>query len=411
MTIRINEWINNAPIDYLAGRSAWDDTKRPVSVALLSAPGTSKSSQIQRSLPGVLERALFAPARLHGAKPLDLDETPDALSGAVVHFSPNRHVAVVTEMINTRDAPDLRGFMVPRKDGTSQYLTPDLLVIEQALYDMGVGVVVLFLDEFGGADHLLMKAMAPLFLDGQLGSFKLRPTTWVVGASNRQSDGAGVNRLLTLLTNRINIIETGLHIDDYCSYAAANLDMPPMVLAYARKNPGKVSIDQPPKDGPFPSYRSLTYAGEWMAAYMRQKGGYKAMDLPLLAADGAPDSYVQEKVAGFIGQGLMVELAGYAKYAQELPDIEDIERDPHSAKLPERHRMDALYAAAQLCVHHATPDNIEPLWDYVLRMPKEIQVGTATQLIGKGNGISINAPGIRTWLKENSALIRNSLAN
>jgi hypothetical protein len=60
------------------------------------------------------------------------------------------------------------------------------------------------------------------------------------------------------------------------------------------------------------------------------------------------------------------------KYADLLPSIEDIERDPAKAKLPER--SDGQMVAAFFVAHHVTKTNGDKLIAYVSRLKSDMQV-------------------------------------
>lgn len=404
MQTNIAHWVQNAWIDYVAGRSsAMDLAKRPVSTALISRPGESKSNQVEGPLLKRLEDKLLEdePTNPNLGDDGVMVDIPDSLVGTHIHWSPRGLVACISENTNTRDAPDVRGFMVPKKDGTSAYTMPDMVVLERRLYEAGAKIVVLFLDEFLGTNHLTMKALTDVFLNGRFGNFSLRATTWVLGASNRAQDGAGVNRALSILTNRMNFMPVFLPIESWVAYAQSNLDMPGLMMAFAQQFPGKVTVDVPPREGAFASYRSYTFAGEWMSAYKRAIGDNDPMTLPM-------DGYARGKVAGFVGEGLMTELAAHSKVANELTPIKDVIKDPMGAKLPPAGRLDAAYAMAQSCIHYARPENAEPLWTYVTRLPKELQVMAAVDMLrsDRTGGMLQNSPGLNDWVAKNGALIR-----
>ena len=402
MAISLHTWTNNAHIDYMAGRQLGAHI-RPVPVLLISPPGEGKSQMVEVKLPAVLESHLFP------NEAIDLDALPAELREGHIHFSPNGMVAVITDMPPTRDAPDYRGFMVPKKDGTSAYTMNDIIKTERALYAAGVQLVVLFLDELLQADHLTQKVLTDGLLNGRYGPYSLDKRTWTIAASNRQKDGAGVNRALTILTNRVNMVEAYMPIDDWISYATDVLRLPPLCVTFAQTFPGKISVDQPPREGAFPTKRSFTYASQWLAQYKLALGDTDEMSLPF-SADGDGD-YVFQKVAGFIGEGLALELSKFAAVRNELPSIEEILHNPDGAKLPPTSRMDACYAAAQMVIHYADGDNMDQLWQYAMRLPEELQVATAKRMLAsQGSGMLHNSAALGGWIKTHASLIRSTTA-
>ncbi len=394
--IDIMAWANNAHIDYTAGRN--QAGSRAVTTALRSKPGEAKSSIIETVLLENLEDRLFAGQT--GAQ-----DMPELHGSSYVHFSPNRTIAVISENASQRDAMDFRGFLVPKKDGTSDYTMPDLLSLERKLYAAGCKLVILFLDEMMGADHLTQKVLTDVCLNGRLGKYCLSPDTWVIAAYNRQQDGAGVNRPLSILQNRINTIDVFMPVERWATYAGQTLGLPPLMIGFAKQFPSKISIDQPPRDGAFPSWRSYTYAAQWLQGYKDSLGETDPMSLPL----GKGHEYAQSKVMGFIGESLTTTLIAYAKVVNELPSKEEILADPEGCKLPSENRLDAAFAVAQMCVYYAEAENADSFWAYIMRLPKELQVASARDLLMKGGGALLNSPLLVKWISQNKALIRTSL--
>ena len=50
-----------------------------------------------------------------------------------------------------------------------------------------------------------------------------------------------------------------MKVDDWVMWASKN-NLPLMGIAFAKTFPGRISLEQPPTDEPFPSYRSFTDA-------------------------------------------------------------------------------------------------------------------------------------------------------
>ena len=405
MQTSLKTWVRYAHADYLAGRGYGSHTT-PVPVLLISAPGDGKSSIVENALLDHMEQNLF-PGETPESDPRV--DAPAFLAGSHIHYSPNGLVASITDMPSTRDSIDYRGIMVPKKDGTSGYTMSDIVKMERELYARGVKLVILFLDELLQSDHMTQKVLCDGMLNGRYGPYTLRPETWTVAASNRQKDGAGVNRALTILTNRVNIIEVHMPLDDWCVYAAEELKLPPLCISFARAFPGEISVDQPPKEGPFPTKRSFTYAAQWLQSYKTHVlEDSDEMSLPFGRGGGDTD-YVFQKVSGFIGEGLTTQLAAYANVVNELPTYEEIMSNPEGARVPERNRMDACYAASQMVIHYADADNMDTLWAYVERLPEELQVATAKQMLARSDsGMLHNSPRLSKWISTHNSLIRAS---
>lgn len=323
-----------------------------------------------------------------------------AKTAKLLQFTEQAELGCVVEFLPAMDAPDAMGFLIPTKgDGgapVSRYSKPSWLArIEETGKDRGM----LLLDEFLAADHLVQKAFAPLLSERKIGQWEL-PEGWVVWMTgNRQEDKAGANRMLSHIANRVFILDMQADPDGWVNDFATPSGMHPMYIAFAKARPGLIFGGEPPKDpnAPFASPRSLTKAHEFHAA------GIEDNNLP-------HDDVTREVVAGMIGEGTAMELFSFIKTKDELPDIEDMIENPETAKLPKPERLDAQYVAAQMAVHYANPETVNPLFTYVTRLNKELQTSVAIQMIQKSGGALLNSEALTKFVAENKALITATLS-
>tara|TARA_R110000772_G_scaffold62030_1_gene139477 strand:+ start:76 stop:1128 length:1053 start_codon:yes stop_codon:yes gene_type:complete len=295
------------------------------------------------------------------------------------------------------DAPDVRGFLIPQKsdDGPVSVFTKPPII--SAIEATGMEKGVLFLDEFLQADHLVQKAIRPLLTERVVGDHKL-PDGWTVwAASNRPSDKAGANRILGHVTNAVLMLDVTADVTGWLSWAGKQ-KIHPMCMAFASSRPGVVFSADAPKDPtrPYCTPRSFTYLSEYLAR--------DAVDMNL-PSDGISTEVAQ----GFIGEAAAAEFFAFIKVANELPTIEQILADPNSAKLPAPDRMDAQYAAVQMCVHHSESSTVDKLFTYVERLNKELQVTAAKQLMDRSEGTLVNSQVLANWVSKNRALIINTI--
>lgn len=307
-----------------------------------------------------------------------------------------------SELLTIRDAPDIGGFLLPAKsaDGTTGafYTRSPLLPSKEYLAVHPRGIYVL--DERSQADPMMQKAAAPVVLWKRFGSEHLPKGWWVISASNRVEDRSGVVRAPMFLINR----ERTLNIDpDVASWAvwAEAQGIHPMGVAFAKQRPGVVFSESVPKhDGPFCTPRSFVSAMNFLSrAAGTDANGNVNMELP-------SDSLVGQIVAGDVGEAAAAEMFAFFKLNEHLPTIDEVEKNPTQAKCPER--LDAAFVAAQMCVHFAKPGNIDKLWTYVERLPRELQVSTAASLVEKSGAILLNSQALTTWMGKNKALINAS---
>lgn len=307
-------------------------------------------------------------------------------------------------IVPTIDAPDLRGFLIPTKDKdgnpTSFFTRPAVMPSAEYLREFPQGIMLL--DECNQADQLTQKALAPVKLEKRFGEHYLPAGYMVISASNRMADGSGVGKALKHLVNRERTLEIHPSILAWALWAEAR-NTHPMLVAFAKAFPGVVFADTVPKeDGPFCTPRSYMSAAKLigMAAGV-DKDGNPNMKIP-------NDGVMMQLVAGDIGAKPAAELFAYLKVADDLPTIDEILAAPTTCKCPKE--LSAAYAAVQMCVHFAKPDNIDKLWTFAERMPKELQVSTCRSLVDRGGGILLNSPALNKWIMANKTLINASSA-
>ena len=304
----------------------------------------------------------------------------------------------------TIDAPDVRGFLVPTKlaDGTpsSFYTRSGVMPTKEYLEEYPCGIY--FIDERNSADQLTQKAFAPVILEKRFGDQRL-PKGWIVAsASNRVEDRAGASRALSMMVNRERTLQLQSDVTSWAIWAEAQ-GLHPMLISFAKTRPGVVFPDSVPKhDGPFCTARSFTAAARLLA----NLAGVDAKGNPNMVIPY--DTLTSQLVAGDVGDAAAAEISAHLKLGDQLPTIEELEADPAGCKCPKE--LSAGYAAAQMCVHFAKATNIDKLWTFAERLPREIQVSTAQSLVSKGGGVLLNSTKMTAWIQKNQALINTSSA-
>lgn len=327
---------------------------------------------------------------------------------------------IVTFMLATISSVDVRGFLLPSKNANGQidstFSTPpwfptnaNTAVVEPdgTWHKAGTwtGPVpdagVLFLDEFSQAEDEVKKPAAELVYKGEVGTTRL-PQHWrVVSAGNRMSDRSGVLRELMFLVNRRCQLSIDPHLPTWLEWAnALEPDRRPhyLTLSFAQKNPDIVFKDAiPAGSDPFCSPRTLCLLDADMMA-LRSAEDKRHNRLPL-------DAISREVAAGWIGQGEAAQFFTHLKYADELPDVADIEKDPEKAKLPAN--KDAQMVCGYMLAHNVTDKNASPLMRYLKRLNIEMQVLAVRAVTAQqARAVSITSTKeFTSWLKDNKELL------
>lgn len=361
--MRLNDFVKSAKLIYEAG----------VPFHLKSSPGVGKSDSVE----------------------IDFVEALSAAYGEPFGFWKC--------MAPTIEAADVRGFLVPTKDAngkpTSFFTRPAIMPSEEYLEKHPRGVY--FIDESDSADLLTQKALSDVRLNKRFGDYQL-PPGWIVGsASNRKTDRAGVVATLSMNRNRESTLTIDADVGAWALWAERK-GVHPMVIAWAKQRPAVAFSGEVPKhDDPFCTPRSLVFAERILSvgAKRDEDGNLVDMELP-------NDSVTQQLVSGCIGDTAAADLFSFLKIHDQLPTIEEIEKDPKKAKCPED--LAPAYAAMQICIHFTKASNVDKLWQYVERLPKELQVSAAKTLIEKSGAVLLNSPALTAWIGKNRALINVS---
>lgn len=306
----------------------------------------------------------------------------------------------------TLDAPDYKGFLVPTKDSdgtaTSFFTRSPELPSKDYLAKHPRGIYLV--DELSSAEMLTQKALAPVLLDKRFGNEKL-PEGWQVwAASNRLSDRAGVVRQPSHIRNRVRELQIE---NDVLSWAvwAERVGIHPLIIAWAKQHPTVAFVQEVPStDRPFSTARSVTRASKLLTVGMARDADGAIMDMEIKA-----DSLTQQAVYGDIGEGAGADLFGFLQVHDKLPTLDEIMADPEKAKCPKD--LSAGWAAGQMCLHYAKAGNIDKLWTYTERLPREIQVSMAKSLLERSSGGTLlNSKSLLNWIHKNKSLIVNSNA-
>lgn len=307
-------------------------------------------------------------------------------------------------VVPTLDAPDFRGFLIPTKapDGTptSFFTRSGAMPTKEYLAEYPRGIM--FLDERNQADQLTQKSLAPVVLSKRFGDQYLPDAYLVISASNRQQDGSGVAKALKHMVNRERTISITPNVLAWSIYAEAR-GVHPMLIAFAKSRPQIVFSDSVPKeDAPFCTPRSFMSAAKLISLVAgTDSQGNPNMKIP-------NDGIMMQLVAGDIGDAASAELFAYLKVADDLPTIDEILADPKGCKCPKE--LSAAYAAVQICIHYAKPGNIDKLWSFAERFPRELQVTTCKSLVDRGGGMLLNSSALSKWIAANKVLITASSA-
>ena len=330
-------------------------------------------------------------------------------------------VAIHVFMMTTITSPDVRGFMLPLKPQPGEpmqtifsvppwypsldnvhVVTPDGRWFKPGEWEGPLpGVGILDLDEWGQADEDVKKPGAELILDAHVGTTYLPIGYRVIAAQNRMSDRSGTVREMMFIVNRRCLLSIDPSLPTWLAHInTLPEDQRPHFLteSFARKNPDIVFRTTVP-DGtdPFCTPRSLCLMDRDLQA-LRSEEDIAHQRLPVTGV-------AREVCAGWIGSSAAGQFFTHLRFADELPDIEDIESDPSRARLPSG--RDAQMVCSYMLAHRISEENARNILRYILRMEQEMQI-LAVSVIGadeKRRKIMVPVREYQQWLMQNKDLL------
>lgn len=211
---------------------------------------------------------------------------------------------------------------------------------------------IVFLDEIADSTASIQSALQQLLLDRRLGSARLADGWGTVAASNRQSDKAAAGRLSTALINRCMLVTIDPDTDSFVKWGL-QYGIHQDVIAFCRWKRSPWNFD-PTSKGQNPAFCSP-----------------RSMHILSDILHEVPDPDF-ELITGVIGDGVGSEMAGFLKLKAELPNLDEIIRDPHGVKVPAR--MDIAVAVLYALIGRITDKNVGNILTFLARNPIEIAI-------------------------------------
>jgi len=285
--------------------------------------------------------------------------TPGIGKSAVVNqYAEATGKRLVDIRLSQFDSVDLRGFPSV-SDGWAQWNAPRILPFKGNPDFHPKNPVVLFLDELLQAPPAVQAVAFQLVLDRRVGEHELMDNVFVVAASNRDTDRAGANRMLTALANRFVHVEMVPNLDAWVDWALDH-DIDSKLIAFLRFRPELMSTFITSKgavtsEKVFASLRSW----EFVDRIVKQK---LSLDLEVSLCAGA------------VGEGPAAELKAFWDTWASMPSIDNAIMNPDTAELPSVKRPDVMFAVTTALGERAEQGTFGNILKYCDRLPPEYAV-------------------------------------
>jgi len=237
------------------------------------------------------------------------------------------------------------------------------------------------LDDLGQAPGMVQAAYMQWILLRRIGEHPIPDCVSIMACTNRREDRAGVTGILEPVKSRFNtILELHPDVDDWVEWAFAH-NMPGKLIAFAHFRPGLLTAFKPTADivnGPCP--RTFANVGKQLNAGVENL----------------------ETMSGAVGEGCAIEMFGFFKYWQQLPNLTALIADPDKADVPTEPA--ALYAVVTGLAEKATSNNIGRIFKYAERLPKDFSILLGRDCIRKDKTIQ-NTKAFIKWAVDNKSIL------
>jgi len=241
---------------------------------------------------------------------------------------------------------------------------------------------IMFFDEINQAPHAVQAAAYQLILDRKVGDYTL-PAGWrILCAGNRLSDRAMAGKMSSALSNRLIHIDFEPLLKDWVNWANSN-NIRPEIISFMRFRPEMLHDHDPGKDE-----RSFQTPRTWAYASRVLNSTTPELEYEMLTAA--------------VGKAAAGEFMSYIRIYRDLPDIEDIQKDPKNTIMPSDPA--SLYATAGMLSEHTTEKNIPKINTYLRRMPDEFQVPTVKMTIQRNNNL-LETKEMAEWIADNTDIL------
>ena len=297
-------------------------------------------------LPAMMEMAHVA------MKPLMVWGSPGiGKSQVVAQYADSIGAELVDIRLSQYEAVDIRG-LPDIKDGATVWAAPSTLPFEGSRFPTD-RPIILFLDELMHAPASVLSVAFQLVLDRAVGEHKLMPNVYVIAASNRATDRAGVGKMPTPLANRFLHCEVVADFDAWRKWAEAKEIATP-IIGYLSRFPQ--NLDQ--FDG---SLKNQAMAFPTPRAWQ---------SVDSLLRVGAGNPVIRDRmVLTAVGEAVGTEFNAFVRIADRVPHITEILESPETCRLPVE--IDAQYACVAMLVRYADADNLGDMLTYVRRLSME----------------------------------------
>ena len=243
------------------------------------------------------------------------------------------------------DAVDLRG--IPYVDGgRTRWATPGFLPYPED------GPSLILWDEVNRAATMVQNGLLQLIQERRCGEYVMPPDVVQFACVNYETDGGGVQRMTSALSNRFVHLHLEPDANDWVKWAVVS-GVAFECIAFIQFRPELLNRFDP-KEKAYPSSRSW---GQFMSEIVKRN---------------APKNIEHALFSGCVGESTAQEFSAFVRDFRQLPNIQAVFMNPQAAILPTS--PSAMYAIAAAVARTITPSNCGRGIQYLDRLPAEYGV-------------------------------------
>ena len=271
--------------------------------------------------------------------------------------------------------------------------------------ELGVHIdkpIILIIDEYGKGNRSLQNSMLRLMLERKMGNRSLHPDSIIFATTNLADEGVG-DLLPNHARNRITVSRMRKpDADELIEFGYNTGRIDPIVMGWVKDNPHVLQSYEDvhnPQDNEY-----IFHPRQHRDAFVTPRSIEAASDW-IIKRDKVDTVSLTNALVGTVGAPAAMSMLAFIKFADELPKLEDIKRDPENAKIP-------TSAAAVCLVVYRTLSTIETSWvpawvKYMRRLDAEAQ-GLFGKSAAKANyskrNVVFSKKEFMEWAREKSYL-------
>lgn len=316
------------------------------------------------------------PTFIMGSPAVGKSDTVRSVREHFINNEDKKDFGLIDIRLSMFDAVEFRGLPYLTKEMQSAWATPDFLPRE--------GEGILFLDEFNSARHDVQVVGYQLLLDRRIGDYYL-PDGWVVvGAGNKSTDRAIVNKMSTANQSRFSHLVLDADLDSWVSWAIDN-KIDPMVIAFLRFRPALLHDFRPELNHTtYPAPRT------WAMLSKRRQGEFAIPQDKL------------EIYSGIVGEGASADFMSFEKIESTLPDIDALIKDPKGVTVPKDPAV--VWALCGALASRSDKKTINNILIYAKNISPEYGVYLVKDALAYCPDIA-ETKAFRTWAQDNADVL------